>query len=81
MYVTRYAWEMGGSLGIRGCSNTSQQEQFVTSNQSAYNSFAAAAAHLQPTPTPTPPHPRKEEEKRKKERKKKKDKIKTLAHK
>ena len=40
MYVTRYAWEMGGSLGIRGCSNTSQQEQFVTSNQSAYNSFA-----------------------------------------
>ena len=41
MYVTRYAWEMGGSLGIRGCSNTSQQEQFVTSNQSAYNSFAA----------------------------------------
>ena len=38
MYVTRYAWEMGGSLGIRGCSNTSQQEQFVTSNQSAYNS-------------------------------------------
>ena len=41
MYVTRYAWEMGGSLGIRGCSNTSQQEQFVTLNQSAYNSFAA----------------------------------------
>ena len=48
MYVTRYAWEMGGSLGIRGCSNTSQQEQFVTSNQSAYNSFAAP-----PPPLPT----------------------------
>lgn len=57
MYVTRYAWEMGGSLGIRGCSNTSQQEQFVTSNQSAYNSFA------------TPP----KKKKRKKERKKKKN--------
>ena len=58
MYVTRYAWEMGGSLGIRGCSNTSQQEQFVTSNQSAYNSFAAS------------PTPEKEEEKRKKEEEK-----------
>ena len=74
MYVTRYAWEMGGSLGIRGCSNTSQQEQFVTSNQSAYNSFAAVAAHLQPTP-----HSPKKKGK-KKERKKKK-KIETLAHK
>ena len=62
MYVTRYAWEMGGSLGIRGCSNTSQQEQFVTSNQSAYNSFAA--------PTPSHPPPEKEEEKRKKEEEK-----------
>ena len=60
MYVTRYAWEMGGSLGIRGCSNTSQQEQFVTSNQSAYNSFAAP-------PLPSHPPPEKEEEKRKKE--------------
>lgn len=61
MYVTRYAWEMGGSLGIRGCSNTSQQEQFVTSNQSAYNSFAGP-------PLPSPPE--KEEEKRKKEEEK-----------
>ena len=68
MYVTRYAWEMGGSLGIRGCSNTSQQEQFVTSNQSAYNSFAAPPSH---------PSPEKEEEKRKKEEE---EKLK-LAHK
>jgi len=65
MYVTRYAWEMGGSLGIRGCSNTSQQEQFVTSNQSAYNSFAAP-----PSPLPSHPSPEKEEEKRKKEEEK-----------
>ena len=65
MYVTRYAWEMGGSLGIRGCSNTSQQEQFVTSNQSAYNSFAAP-----PLPLPSHPPPEKEEEKRKKEEEK-----------
>ena len=64
MYVTRYAWEMGGSLGIRGCSNTSQQEQFVTSNQSAYNSFAAAAAHLQ-APLPKKGKRKKEEEKSK----------------
>ena len=63
MYVTRYAWEMGGSLGIRGCSNTSQQEQFVTSNQSAYNSFAAH-------PLPSHPPLKKEEEKRKKEEEK-----------
>ena len=70
MYVTRYAWEMGGSLGIRGCSNTSQQEQFVTSNQSAYNSFAA--------PHQPPPTPRKRREKKKERRRRK---IETLAHK
>ena len=44
-----------------------QQEQVVTSNQIAYNSFASVAAHLQPTPSPPPG---KEEEKREKEEKK-----------
>ena len=38
-----------------------QQEQVVTSNQIAYNSFASVAAHQQPTPSPPPG---KEEEKR-----------------
>ena len=57
-------------------STVCQQEQVVTSNQIAYNSFASVVAHLQPTPL----LPRKRRGK-KRERRKRREKIETLAHK
>ena len=74
MYVTRYAWEMGGALYPwlqQHQATDCQQEQLLLHRTRVINSFAASAAHLQPPP------PKKGERKKEEEEKT----IETLAHK
>ena len=63
MYVTRYAWEMGGAL----------VSVVVATPVNKNNLLLRTRVHtilLQPPPLPSHPPPEKEEEKRKKEEEK-----------